>query len=304
MVKQNPLSAFMGNLDKIERLEKEVVLIDIKEVRSYGFEGRKHTFKLNHLKVDELAESIKDHGIITPLIVRKDPNGIAKYECLAGNTRLAAANQIGLLKVPCIIEDDCDDIKANQIMVSSNRQREHISIMEKAYMYRYEKEALERAGKVSKKAMVEALDDNISSIYRFIKATYLIEDLQELVDEGKIPLFSAEKLLEFSYNEQKSIYILVQESKYKLDVEVATKINKVKKDRKKNNITEDLTFDELEKLIIPAPDFKKEMRMTFRIPQSVERYFPSHFKTQEEKTDFLIDLIKKYAHEYNELKEA
>ena len=175
-----------------------------------------HPFKV---KMDDemiaLIESVKNFGIINPLLARKTND--EKYEIVAGRRRKFAALKVGLETLPVIVRDMTRD-EAIIMMVDSNLQRERILPSERAFAYKMKLEAMKRQGKrndltstpvVSKLRANEAVGlesgDSREQVRRYIRLTFLIEDLLNLVDEGRIALRPA---VELSYlTESQQIYL-------------------------------------------------------------------------------------------------
>ncbi|MGL4484932.1 MAG: ParB/RepB/Spo0J family partition protein [Anaerovoracaceae bacterium] len=197
-----------GSLDRLAGIKREYIsYVKLEDIRDFGGSYGKHRFELNKDKVEELAESIRQSGILNPLIIREDKSGRAKYECLAGHTRREAAKLAGLKEVEAIIKDVSDE-EAELIMVATNHQREDLLITEKGWIYRIEYEAIKRQGKrkdltcgqnghklekrkKSLDELAEKSDDSRKQIQRLIRTTYLVPGLADRVNRGKIPFLAA-----------------------------------------------------------------------------------------------------------------
>ena len=164
----------------------------------------------------ELIESVKAHGVLTPAILRKKEDG--RYECVSGHRRRAAAAKAGLDSIPAEVRDITHD-EAIIIMAHSNRQRSKVFPSEKAFAYKMEMEALKRQGKRtdltfgpmgqklnSREEVAEQSGDSSRQIHRYIRLTYLIPPLLDLVDAGRIALHPAEALSYLKINEQQDLY--------------------------------------------------------------------------------------------------
>ena len=126
-----------------------VVGIDIGSTTQYIYPFENHPFKvLDDEKMDELVDSIKENGILTPVIVRKDRDDL--YEMISGHRRLHAAKIAGLETIPAIIKE-MDDDEAVIYMVDSNLQREEILPSEKAFSYKMKYDAMKRIAERPKK---------------------------------------------------------------------------------------------------------------------------------------------------------
>ena len=164
----------------------------------HPFEG--HPFKvLDDELMEQTVESIKQIGVVSPLIVRPDPEG--GYEILSGHRRLHAAQLAGLETVPVIVKE-MDDDAAIIFMVDSNLQRENILPSERAFSYKMKLEAMKHQagrppkendsqlgnnfGKLSSEEMAEELGTSKNQIFRYIRLTNLIPEILDMVDEKKI----------------------------------------------------------------------------------------------------------------------
>lgn len=144
----------------------------------------------------EMAESIKQHGVLVPAVVRPKENG--RYEMVAGHRRKMACNLIAHLHIPCIIRELTDE-EATVIMVDSNLQREQLLPSEKAFAYKMKLDALKRQGKRldltsdppgpklgcrSNEELAASSPDSTTQIKRYIRLTALIPELLDLVDNS------------------------------------------------------------------------------------------------------------------------
>ncbi len=178
----------------------------------HPFEG--HPFKvLDDELMEQTVESVKQIGIVSPLIVRLDPEG--GYEILAGHRRLHAAELAGLETVPVIVRE-MDDDAAVIFMVDSNLQRENILPSERAFSYKMKLEAMKHQGARSDltscqlgtklradEQMASEMDESARTIQRFIRLTNLIPEILDMVDEKKIAFNPAVELSYLKPEEQK-----------------------------------------------------------------------------------------------------
>ena len=173
---------------------------ELKEIRIFDlkpFEG--HPYKvIDNEEMDALAESIREHGIMTPLIVRRVGN---RYEIISGHRRAHAAELAGLDTVPAIEMDMTKD-EAAVALVDSNLHREYLLPSEKAFAYKLKLEALSRQGRrtdLTSGQGVPKSDDNrtaaviggqtgesYKTVQRYIRLTHLIPALLDMVDDGRI----------------------------------------------------------------------------------------------------------------------
>lgn len=180
-----------------------------------------HPFKVtNDEKMQEMAESIKKYGVMTPAIVRPLDEG--GYELISGNRRKYAAEMAGLETMPAIVRD-LDDDAAIILMVDANLQREEILPSERAFAYKLKLEAMKRQGartdltsvpmgqklkgKTSREILAETSSDSNTQIQRYIRLTELTPALLEMVDEK---LMSFRPAVEVSYLTKKEQEQLVE----------------------------------------------------------------------------------------------
>ena len=160
---------------------------------------RGHPFKVREdADMEALKESIRTSGVITPAVVRPLPEG--GYEMVSGHRRLAACRVLGLEKMPVIVRE-MDDDTATLMMVDANRQREKILPSERAFAYRMRMEALLQRGHYVR-AMEEETGERFKQVQRYIRLTYLIPGLLELVDEDRMGIIPGVELSYLSEEEQ------------------------------------------------------------------------------------------------------
>ena len=171
---------------------KSPVNIPVEKIRP--FEG--HPYKvLDNEEMNTLIDSIQQKGVISPIVVRPLENTDDEYEIISGHRRLRASVKAGLETVPALIYAVSRD-EAAIMLVDSNLHREHILPSEKAFAYKLKLEALNHQGKTfgqvgqkySRDLMAESVNESSRQIHRYIRLTYLIPELLEMMDEDKIAL--------------------------------------------------------------------------------------------------------------------
>ena len=167
---------------------------------------KNHPFKvLDDEKMQETVESILQHGVIQPGIVRPCVDG---YEVVAGHRRWRASELAGKTDMPVIIRD-LDDDAATVLMVDTNIQRENLLPSEKARAYKMKYEALKHQGSKGDKhtadAVGEKAGDSGRTVQRYIRLASLINGLLELVDEGNIKMVAGERLSYLKEEEQELV---------------------------------------------------------------------------------------------------
>lgn len=175
-----------------------------------------HPFKVRlDEDMDQLVESIKNNGIITPVTLREKPDG--RYELISGHRRKKACELAGMKTVKAEIRNMTRD-EAIILMVESNLQRSTILPSEKAFSYKMRLEAMNRQGQRtditsgplgqkldSRNQLAESTSDSARQISRYIRLTYLVQELLDMVDEGRIALRPAVELSYLSVQEQKDL---------------------------------------------------------------------------------------------------
>lgn len=178
----------------------QVVRVPLKSM--HEFKG--HPFRvIIDAKMAETVESVKQHGVLEPGILRED--GAGGYEIIAGHRRKLASELAGYEDMPVIIRDLSDD-EATVIMVDSNIHREDVLPSELAKAYRMKYEALKRMNRDesgrSDDALAKEAGKSRNTIQRYIRLTYLCPALLQLVDEDKLPLVTASDLSYLKEDEQ------------------------------------------------------------------------------------------------------
>lgn len=183
-----------------------VTEISISDLQTF----KAHPFKVtDDEKMDELAKSIENSGILVPVLVR--PSGAGKYEIISGHRRTYAAVKAGLDKVPCIIKNLSDD-DATVVMVDSNIQRENILPSERAFAFKMKYEALKHQGKAddsegsSADRIGEDAGESGRQVRRYIKLTELNGLLLGLVDSGVISMAAGVELAGLDNADQEILY--------------------------------------------------------------------------------------------------
>ena len=176
-----------------------------------------HPFKvINNDEMKKLRDSIKDNGVLEPIIVRKKDDN--RYEIVSGHRRKLAAELVGLKKIPCIIRN-MDRDSATVYMVDSNMHREHLLPSEKAFAYKMKLDALNHQGKASSqlgtKLSAEEIGnetgDSKNQVYRYIRLTNLIPEILEKVDNDEIAFNPA---VEISYLTKEHQKVLLESMDY------------------------------------------------------------------------------------------
>lgn len=267
--------------------------IPIEEIRFFGGPGLKRYFGVNRDKVREYAESIVTVGIQQPLIVRPDRLKQAKYELIAGEHRLRAATIAGLKEVPCIIQELTDQ-QAQHIYGETNRQREEISIMEKAYMILYAEE-FRKNGEMELQFPTENNQPEENSRrgrFNYKRLTFLVPSLQSMVNVKKISIKAGASLSYLPEYLQERIYLNLKNSQRVLDEKTAERIRQVEENEyrpygKKMDATK------LEELIMQGqPEKVRCSRLS--ISKSLLKKLPEEYRTKKQREALIEKLLKDF----------
>ncbi|MCI9640445.1 ParB/RepB/Spo0J family partition protein [Ihubacter sp. mB4P-1] len=208
----------------------------------------------------KLVQSAKERGILSPLIIRHDPESEDRYEILSGHRRKMAALRADLSDVPVLIKD-VDDDEANIIVCDANMFREDVMPSEKAWAYRLKLEAMRRQGKrrdltsapveqklngkTSVQLMAEESEDSRAQIQRYIRLTYLLPELLEMVDNGTLKFRIGVELSYLKEPEQEALLDVITCDRVKPTLEQAQQLKQMS--REKRALTIDLIHVLLQK---------------------------------------------------------
>lgn len=262
----------------------------------HPFEG--HPFKvLDDELMGQTVESIKQIGVVSPLIVRPDPEG--GFEILSGHRRLHAAQLAGLETVPVIVKE-MDDDAAIIFMVDSNLQRENILPSERAFSYKMKLEAMKHQagrpskendsqlgnnfGKLSSEEMAEELGSSKNQIFRYIRLTNLIPEILDMVDEKKIAFNPAVELSYLKPSEQKEFLEAMDYAQASPSLSQAQRLKKLSQE---GGCTLDAmceVMNEIKKDELDHVTIKNEV---------LRKYFPKSY-TPKQMQDTIIRLLEKW----------
>ena len=264
----------------------------------HPFEG--HPFKvLDDELMEQTVESIKQIGVVSPLIVRPDPEG--GFEILSGHRRLHAAQLAGLETVPVIVKE-MDDDAAIIFMVDSNLQRENILPSERAFSYKMKLEAMKHQGErsdlqpettsrqlgeklqTSVAVMSEEMGESQRQIQRFIRLTNLIPEILDMVDEKKIAFNPAVELSYLKPSEQKEFLEAMDYAQASPSLSQAQRLKKLSQE---GGCTLDAmceVMNEIKKDELDHVTIKNEV---------LRKYFPKSY-TPKQMQDTIIRLLEKW----------
>ena len=254
-----------------------------------------HPFKVKmDDKMLETIESVRDHGVLVPALVREKPTG--GYEMISGHRRKMASELAGKETMPCIVRNLSDD-QAVIVMVDSNLQREEILPSEKAFAYKMKLEAMNRQGKrtdltstplVSKfrtnEILAQEAGESRETIRRYIRLTELIPEILEMVDDKKISMRPAVELSYLPKEEQEILYDTMESEACTPSHAQAIKIRKFSAEGRLN---EDV-------LLSIMSEEKPNQVEQWKIPKNrLEKYFPSG-TTQQKMEETIIKALELY----------
>ena len=259
----------------------------------HPFEG--HPFKvLDDELMEQTVESINQIGVVSPLIVRPDPEG--GFEILSGHRRLHAAQLAGLETVPVIVKE-MDDDAAIIFMVDSNLQRENILPSERAFSCKMKLEAMKHQGQrgdltsdqVGQKSwavnqLADDANESKTQVQRFIRLTNLIPEILDMVDEKKIAFNPAVELSYLKPSEQKEFLEAMDYAQASPSLSQAQRLKKLSQEG-------DCTLDAMCEVM---NEIKKDELDHVTIKNEVLRkYFPKSY-TPKQMQDTIIRLLEKW----------
>ena len=273
--------------EKVEnQKENSSNIINIELSKLVAFRKRQPFSMYDENKKQEVLESIKENGVLVPIIVRKINND--KYEILSGHNRVECSKELKLSTIPAQIVN-CDDNKATLIMIDTNLcNRDKILPVEKGYAYKIKMEILKNNPNISNiNEFIEnsqvGTNDSKTQIYRYIRLTELIKSMQEKVNNEKIPITAGAELSYLKPEEQEIVNQVIEDEQIKITLAQAQKIR-----LKKNNITYEIVLK-----IVKNEKVKIE-KFTGKLDRQVFKEYKNKFNTDKE---FSI-LIKKLLDDY------
>ena len=302
-------SLFSTEEERQEANLEKIVSIPIDKISDF----KDHPF---HVTMDEdmlkLIDSIKENGILIPALVRPKADGT--YEMISGHRRKYALSHIGLKEMKVIIRD-LDDDQATILMVDSNIQRENIYPSERGYAYKMRLEAMKHQGKKvdlntedfsvqydkstsnqvgwkfeSAAQLGESLGVSMNQVRRFIRLTYLIEPLQEMVDGRH------ESEIRIAFNPAVELSFLTESEQYDLadaivDNQRTPSLAQCQEFKKRSHDGKLTTEYIQETMEAEKPNQKEKLSFTMT---EINKYFPKDF-TPNKKKDLIIHLLENWA---------
>lgn len=277
------LAALFGD-DMEEGIEK----IPLSELKTFP----NHPFKVieDNEDMQLLIQSVSERGVLEPLKVMPSPGG--GYYIISGHRRRYASYIVGLTELPCIIEQDISMEDAIGEMVDANLHRESFLPSEKAFAYKMKMDASRHQGKAGDKTSAEeigqATGDSARTIQRYIRLTYLSEELLELVDSKKIPLGNGVLLSYLTPDNQYTLMTFYEDTKKLPNTGQCEQLKEL-------GTTRNLTWDDVEEIILGSREKNPAKK-----PIKLDADWLGEFFSEEEMKDsnFIKDTIRKLLEEW------
>ena len=251
----------------------------------------KHPYQVREdAAMDELTESIRVHGILSPLLARPKGEG---YELVSGHRRRLVAQKLGLSTVPVLVREMTDD-EAVVLMVDSNLQRENLLPSEKAFAYKMKLEAMKRQGKATSGQLVQKLsvekvadeaNENYKTVQRYIRLTNLVPPLLQMVDDGRIALSPAVELSYLTRDEQAELWDLIGQEDATPSLSQALRMKQLSREAK---LTPEILYAILTE---EKPNQKEQIRIK---TESLRKYFPRNYSAQQMEREIIKLLEARY----------
>lgn len=254
-----------------------------------------HPFPDNPFKVVEnddfnaLAESVREFGILTPIIVRKCPEG--KYEVVSGHRRIKACEKAGIEKVPAFVRSMSRN-EAIITLVDSNIQRENILPSEKAFAYKMKLEAIKHqgrtspqlAGKLSATIVGEADGISKDQVWRYIRLTNLNPKLLQMVDDKQIAMSPAVELSYLKKDEQTHLLEIIESEECTPSHSQAIRLKSMSRDGT-------LDVEAIERVMREIkPNQHEQVRLK---KDNIKRYFPKNY-TVNQMEHIILKLLEQW----------
>lgn len=268
--------------------------IEIARIRSFS----NHPFKVvDDDKMETLVESIRENGILNPVIVRPDETG--NYEMISGHRRLHAAEIVGLKKIPAIVKEMTDD-EAIIKMVDANIQREEILPSERAFSFKMKMEALSRQGqrndltsghnvpKLTADTIGEETGMSGRQVKRYIRLTELIPELLELVDSKKLQFVLGVDISYFDKQVQGWIFEYIKDNGFLKPIQIAAL-------KEQPNLANTTQYNVITILNGALPQNTVSAKVSLS-EKKLDKYFPPHYSAKQ-REEIIIQLLEQWSNE-------
>lgn len=255
----------------------------------------KHPYRVREdAAMDELVESIRVHGILSPMLARPKGEG---YELVSGHRRRLAAQKLGLPTVPVLVREMSDD-EAVILMVDSNLQRENLLPSEKAFAYKMKLEAMNRQGRRtdltsttvvpkfrSNEVIGKESGESRETVRRYIRLTNLVPPLLQMVDDGRIAFSPAVELSYLTRDEQAELWDLIGREDATPSLSQALRMKQLSREAK---LTPEVLYAILTE---EKPNQKEQIRIK---TESLRKYFPRNYSAQQMEREIIKLLEARY----------
>ena len=282
------IDELFGKTEETKPTTTEIVNMSVKSV----VPNLKNPYKYREEDMKPLEDSIRENGIIQPLMVRKDDKADV-FEIISGHRRFLAASRLEITEVPVVVLDISKE-EADIILVDSNLHREHILPSEKAFAYKMKMDAIKKQGKrtdltsdqVGPKLSADEVSDtdSASQVKRYIRLTNLIPRLLALVDSGKIALGPAVELSYLSQGHQNFLSEAIEKELATPSLAQAQKLKKLEQEGKLDVGT----------ILSMVKQPKPNQVITVKIPEDKISKYMKPTATVKEKEDFLAKAVEYY----------
>lgn len=292
----NGLSISLKSYDSIfqndeQRNTEEIKPIPVSELKPFS----EQPFKVRlDEEMDALVESIKQCGVLNPVIARPHKDG--GYEILSGHRRAKACELAGIENVPTVIKD-LDDDTATILLVDSNLQREHILPSEKAFAYQMKLDAMKRqAGRPEKNysqignnfnestssaEFSKEIGESKNQIFRYIRLTNLIDPILQMVDDNKIAMNAAVEISYLGSKEQSEVLEAIEMADNPPSIAQARKMRKFHNENKLSEAVIESIMTETK---------PENIKITFN-EDKLKKYFPKGY-TKQQVEDTIFKLLE------------
>lgn len=254
-----------------------------------------HPYKVqDNEEMDALTESIKAHGIVSPIIVRPLENTTDEYEIISSHRRVMASRKAGITEIPALVVS-LDRDAAAIVLVDSNLHREHILPSEKAFAYKMKAEALAHKGyrtdltsvqlapRLATEQIAEDAGTSKDTIKRYIRLTNLIPEILQYVDDGRISFTPAVELSYLNEQEQHDLLEQIEQSDCTPSLSQACRFKKISQGE---GLTPEVIAEIME-------EEKANQREMFKVPmERIRQYIPNANAKQAE--DFVLKACEHY----------
>lgn len=285
---------FTTQAERDEKKLERVIEIPLEEISDF----RNHPFKVKQDEaMMEMVESVRQYGVLVPALVRPKSDG--GYEMVAGHRRKMACALAERAVIPCVVRELTDD-EAVIIMVDSNLQRETVLPSEKAFAYKMKLEAMKRQGqrtdltcatplhkfdgKKSRQILAEQSGESHEQIRKYIRLTYLIPEILDMVDENKIALRPAVELSYLAEEEQRTLLDTMECEDCTPSHAQAIKMRKFSE---AGNLTDEVILSIMQE---EKPNQKEQFKMP---KERIAKYFPAGTPVQKME-DTIVKALELY----------